>query len=197
MFVFQVQNYGPIARYLLEQDRPNELGPGTPRHDFADSLSQLNMGTLFSEHDVVDEDMARCCIAGLWLKFDFLDEAHEISQSVHSNSGSYWHGIMHRREPDYSNAKYWFRRVGTHKIFSVLSHDVSEMVKREGLPDDSPATFLAFQHEWDPAAFVDLCQAVARGASDVDGIARRVAQLEWQILFDACFWEAVQPSSGG
>ena len=64
--------------------------------------------------------MALACMAGLWLRHDFLDESHRISQDLENPSGSYWHGIMHRRELDFSNAKYWFRRVGMHRVFEPL-----------------------------------------------------------------------------
>src|SRR5438045_1972673 len=49
-------------------------------------------------------------MAGLYLYFSCLDEAHEIAQSVETADGTYWHGIMHRQEPDAGNAAYWFRR---------------------------------------------------------------------------------------
>ncbi len=62
--------------------------------------------------------------AGLWLLAGNLDESHQISQSIESPEGSFWHGIMHRREGDFWNAKYWFRRVGRHPVLSELAkHD--------------------------------------------------------------------------
>ena len=51
--------------------------------------------------------------AGLLLYIDDLDGSHERSQSIESDEGSYWHGIMHRREGDFWNSKYWFRRAGS------------------------------------------------------------------------------------
>ena len=39
----------------------------------------------------------------LW--HDYLDASHDVSQDLLSADGSFLHGIMHRREPDYSNAK--------------------------------------------------------------------------------------------
>jgi hypothetical protein len=30
-------------------------------------------------------------LSGLWLWHDFLDRSHEISQAVHTASGSFWH----------------------------------------------------------------------------------------------------------
>lgn len=48
------------------------------------------------------------CAALLYI--DELDRAHEIAQNDPSPLGAYWHGVMHRREGDFSNAKYWFRQ---------------------------------------------------------------------------------------
>src|SRR5438874_740571 len=78
------------------------------------------VGRAFPPSAVRDQDMAAACLAGLWLYHDFLDEAHRISQELDTTTGSYWHGLVHRREPDFSNAKYWFRRVGDHAIFPAL-----------------------------------------------------------------------------
>src|SRR5690554_1595201 len=54
--------------------------------------------------------------AGLWLYIDELDRSHTISQRMHDATGSFWHGIMHRREGDFGNSHYWFRRTGDHPV---------------------------------------------------------------------------------
>lgn len=59
--------------------------------------------------------------AGLWLLAGDLERSHEISQADSSATGSFWHGIMHRREGDFSNAAYWFRRAGSHPVFDELA----------------------------------------------------------------------------
>ena len=92
--------------------------------------------------------MAACCLAALWLYHDFLDESHTLSQDIDTTTGSYWHGIMHRREPDAGNAKYWFRRVGTHPVFALLAAEAKE---------HSPE--LLTSSDWDPFAFIDFCEA--------------------------------------
>ena len=58
--------------------------------------------------------------AALWLYVDELDRSHEISQSLNDATGSYWHGIMHRREGDFSNSHYWFNRTGRHPAMAAL-----------------------------------------------------------------------------
>ena len=61
------------------------------------------------------------CLSGLWLLAGDLDRSHSISQEISSPDGSFWHGIMHRREGDFGNAKYWFRKVGAHPVLDQLS----------------------------------------------------------------------------
>src|SRR5262245_35001335 len=94
------------------------LGPGTPNDAARPQLQQLQDSFLDKSKDL---DFALACMAGLWLYHDFLDESHSISQDLHTVEGSYWHAIMHRREPDYWNSKYWFRRVGDHPIYDKLN----------------------------------------------------------------------------
>jgi hypothetical protein len=171
-FVFDPANYGPAAAELLREDRLPALGPGSPNQTAEAQLRSLNIETLFAGRKVVDCQKANCCLSALWLWHDFLDESHTISQEIETPEGSYWHGIMHRREPDYGNAKYWFRRVGSHPVFGKLSEQAAALQQPSG---------------WDPYAFIDLCEVVARGRDPHEQQAREAAKAEWQVLFDYCY----------
>src|SRR3954467_13702641 len=151
--------YGPKIAALIT-DRLPELGPGSPDAAARPQLAALSVENMFRGQRIADTDAARCCLSALWLWRDFLDESHSISQEVHTIDGSYWHGIMHRREPDYGNAKYWFRRVSQHAIFEPLASAARELAAKAQL--DRPAEFLASQAAWDAFRFIDLCEAIAR-----------------------------------
>ena len=186
MFSFDPASYGNTVENLLEGDRLCELGPGVPNKPFRASLKQATVQDIVQ--DIGSSEMAECCLSGLWLWHDFLDESHTISQDIHSPEGSYWHGIMHRREPDYSNAKYWYRRVGDHAIFQDLLELSIDLAAQHEL--DGSAQSLVGANSWDPYAFVDLCSDVARGRSNSETFCREVAKLEWQLLFDHCYQNA-------
>ena len=174
---------------VLVADRLPELGPGTPNRAAHPQLGALTIESAFGDTKIVDASAAGCCLAALWLWHDFLDESHNLSQEIETMDGSYWHGIMHRREPDYGNAKYWFRRVPRHEIFQPLAAAAREMAGRHQL--DAAADFLATQETWDAFQFVDLCEAIARGKSKTGQLAREIARAEWQLLFDHCYRQAI------
>src|SRR5688500_18443569 len=67
----------------------------------------------------------------LW--HDHLDASHTVSQNIETPDGSWLHGIMHRREPDYGNAKYWFRRVGQHEAYPKLAERAGVLLQDNGV----------------------------------------------------------------
>lgn len=114
-------------------------------------------------------------LAGFYQWYDALHMSHEFSQAVQytgrNKAGDYWHAIMHRREGDYSNAKYWFRNVGSHPLYPTLKKAVENLAEQSALnlPD------------WSPEKFVDLCSRAEPG-SDHEKYARRVQALEMVLL---------------
>jgi hypothetical protein len=172
---------------LVDFERLNELGPGLPERSKYARLKDLSPERLVAPRPVHDPTMAEACLAGLWLLWDFLDESHHISQSLETLEGSYWHGILHRRELDYGNAKYWFRRVGQHPIFPQLAGEARRLA---GADTDPQGAYLRTQEKWDPYRFVDLCEAAQAGGSAIAQLCRLVQQCEWQLLFVHCFLSA-------
>lgn len=105
---------------------------------------------------IIAERPALC--AGLWLYVDELDRSHDISQAIPDATGSFWHGMMHRREGDFSNSHYWFNRVGHHPAMDTIP-------------------------EYDPHAFID---EVAHRQSESVASLISMQQAEWSALFAWC-----------
>lgn len=172
-------NYPPAIAELLRLLPLAPLGPGKPHHELQGQLAAVEAA--FPPR--ANRDLAAACRAGLWLAFNFLDESHRLSQEVPTVEGSYWHALMHRREPDFDNSKYWFRRVGTHPVFEPLR------LAAAGLAANGPAqaAFLTRQATWDPFAFVDLCEASRDEKASCHDLCLRIQRAEWELLFDFCF----------
>jgi hypothetical protein len=186
---FNASQYGPVLGAIVNTPREMALGPGQADLSMRASLEDLNVSSAFAHVSVSDIDMANGCIAGAWLLYDYLDDSHKVSQSIDTPTGSYWHGIMHRREPDYSNGKYWFRQVGQHPIFPALHAAAVELTR--DAPSHATSDFLEAQPAWDPFAFVDLVETCAHGQSPSSELCRRIQTAEWQILFDYCYTRAI------
>lgn len=177
----------PIGRELLKLNSGAYerlvVGSGDGFEPAREQLSavaprELVTGTFRREGD------AKAMLAGLWLWHDFLDESHAISQSLDNSTGSSWHAIMHRREGDFSNAKYWYARCASHPALQTLTVQASSYLNP--FPADKSLLKITM-NGWSGPAFVDLVETVHRKPDDPRRKAAvALQQLEWRVLFDHC-----------
>jgi hypothetical protein len=106
-------------------------------------------------------------IALLW--HDCWNDAHEIAQAREGERDfDLLHAILHRREGDYPNAAYWFRKAGKHPCYLILERRIA------GLLDGESAEILTPEGNWSALAFVDRIRGQARASGRASGEAARL-----------------------
>jgi len=173
---FDSKAYGPAVAAILALDSDGErLMPLAPDGcSCSEALARIK--TAAPEDLFPNSRAPHAALSGLFLYFSCLDESHQVAQSIQTPDGAYWHGIMHRQEPDPANARYWFRQVGSHPIFSELA----SAARTIRLPDHE-------KDRWDPIRFVETCErARLEPDSPLARMALEVQRAEWQLLFDFC-----------
>lgn len=171
-------NLSELKKWVPESQEL-DLGSGSPSNEMRANLEELENGIVPA--DLLDPEMVQCCYSAIWLFHDFLDESHNISQQIHSPAGSYLHGIMHRREGDYSNAKYWFRKSGKQSWFPELEARIEADLEIEA---GSRARFAA---SFDPFELVDAVSAtISRSDSAEKRSLKRISYWELLTIFDNC-----------
>ena len=133
--------------------------------------------------------------AGLLLLNDCFDASHSLSQSMEGHQNAdYWHAILHRREPDYGNAKYWFRQVGRHANFAELAQQVTTMISRAAGSLETKLRRwlprLVTASGWEPFAFVDLCE-VAESDAELRSWCEEVQFVEMLLLLESTYLSAL------
>ncbi|MGH9583989.1 MAG: hypothetical protein ACRD4O_13765 [Bryobacteraceae bacterium] len=133
-------------------------------------------------------------LAGLLLRAGCWAESHAVAQDIHSAEGSYWHGIVHRMEPDFSNAGYWFRQAGKHAIFSDLFQRAAEILENQDRKHWGPKHW-RLKAAWDPLLFIEWCEEASKGGGEAEAAAIEIQMVEWQLLFDWCLARPASPRS--
>jgi hypothetical protein len=182
---FQIANLSDKAQHVLTINAAHAYATLVPRapgaieaQDILESLKPADVvaGQVRSMSD------AACLVSGLWLWHDFLEPSHLISQGIETPAGSLMHAIMHRREGDFSNAKYWLRQAGTHPAFESIRAKADAMINT--LPADK-LLFKLTANGWNPAAFVDFCEAAhSQPTSDRYLTAVTLQKIEWLTLME-------------
>lgn len=181
MRIIDRSRYSAPARAIIERafaaGLPRALPFGPPVEGERAALQGLRPAALVGTRAERDADAWACLQAGLWLLHDHMDEGHGIVQDLDSVDAAYWHGIVHRREPDPGNARYWFAQVGEHPIHPELLADARTL-----LGDDPTLRGLTEGGRWRPAAFVEACT----GAVDAgrERVLLDIQRREWELLFD-------------
>ncbi|MBI3857209.1 MAG: hypothetical protein HY293_16100 [Planctomycetes bacterium] len=143
-------NVGRCFGTLMARLEPGLLVPKGPWNpDLQREIEQSDAG----------KDNASLALkSALLLWNDDLDGCHKIAQELPDEFGAYLHGVMHRREPDYGNSKYWFRRVGDHPLFPELQAAALELLgDAPGL--DAYRKALSSGKKWDPFRMIDWCES--------------------------------------
>lgn len=188
----------PATRELLQNVQPDQLlsaPPGLP------AAAHAMLAGLWLWHDGLDEchriaqrspqelEHAAPLTVGQDLPLYGDLKRSSTSQADMTSTLAFWHAIVHRREGDFSNSKYWYARVDGHPLLATLAVRAADVINP--FPADN-SIFRLVAHGWNPAAFVDLVQQVHHAPGDPrHKLAIALQQIEWQSLFEYCTRAAV------
>jgi hypothetical protein len=101
------------------------------------------------DHEIAGADgpEAKSVRSLLFLAAGGLDQAHQIVQGMSTSEGAYIHGMVHRIDDDFDNARYWFRRAGVHPAAPEIYRRAAA---RSGAVASRPI--------WDPFLVTDLLE---------------------------------------
>lgn len=176
---FDPRAYGDEVAALLalagDGQRPMALQCGPTTNETARRLLTAKRTALFA-----GARFPEAALSGLLLYFDCWDDSHKVAQNLQTVEGSYWHAIVHRREPDDWNSNYWFQRVPQHPVFPALREAAAKAAQASDAGWKPGVT-------WDAAAFIKLCaEGRRKPGSPAERLAVEIQRLEWQLLFDYC-----------
>jgi hypothetical protein len=153
--------------------RPNVKSQGEVNRGLDEAFQGVNLS-------VANQQTVRALLL-LW--HDHLEASHVIAQDIPNPNGAFVHAIMHRREPDYSNAKYWFHRVGKHAAFPEIARRTQAWLKEQN--QQTIAAKLLPKGTWDAFAFVDLCEDASRNSSSGSvQMLREIQRIETEVLLE-------------
>ncbi len=171
-----------IERLLLNPDLLRKLTPSEPLDwEWPGKIRDASDGTICGGGEITDRKMFALVRGALLCAADALDAAHRIFQDDPSDIASYWHGVMHRREGDFDNARYWFRRAGRLPIFDRM-HAVAA--------DVSPN--MAKQTSWDASLLTGMCEQAKFGDTDALPECVRLQRVEFDALLEYCWRHGVR-----
>lgn len=169
-------------RKTLPLLKPNHVWNPSMDNEIA-ALSELKLAD--DRPDGIQSARAWKAVLHLWN--DSLDAAHELVQDMQTPTGSLLHGIMHRREGDYDNAKYWFHRAGEHPAFSSLQTRTASFIKEQPIssgPQEEILGMLVIQGNWNPYLFTDAAAIQDRriGEDNTRAILEQIQKYELESL---------------
>lgn len=162
---------------------PPSLGPG-PRRNRLSTAELRTRLTPFNRSGNGECNPRSLLEAVALLYHDHHDLAHDLVQDLACQEGVLIHAILHRREPDYWNAKYWFRRVTDHPMYRSLTVRLQALESSTASEEWMPELLLA--DSFDPISMVDACEKVEGKDENLPAVTflREVQQMEFECLVE-------------
>ena len=157
------------VRAFLAKAKLPRVSPDEPAPD-PQLLAQVE-ATTDSDLGLPEPQKAACVRALLWYAAGNLNAAHEIVQPMSGPDGAYIHGMIHRVEDDFDNARYWFSR--------AAAHPASAEIYRHAVVN-SPA--IAAHPLWDPVYVTDLLEQSRKTGISEELIT--ILRIEFEELFN-------------
>ncbi len=174
-----------IQRMLLHERTLEEPLPSEPT-DYAlvIRIREASEASILGDAKPLAQAPVTLLRAGLFYYHNALGDCHREVARTDSPLTSYWHGMLHRREGDFDNARYWMRRTGEHPTFQEMQGRAS---------DASP--HMAKQPNWDPYLFIHLCEQYKYGETSYRKEIGHLQKVEFSVLFDYVWRQCVPPAS--
>lgn len=170
-----------VDRVFLQEDLLKKLIPGEPLdYELVRRIQSAEDAAIAGDRPLKNAEMFALVRGGLLYAVDGIHEAHTIFQDAKGDLGSYWHGMMHRREGDFDNARYWFRRSGVLPVFSEMHRAAS-----------GTSAVQARQSNWDPYLFTGECEQARFGETESLKELVALQRIEFEVLFDYCWRLAI------
>ncbi|MBV8898931.1 MAG: hypothetical protein JOY92_02320 [Verrucomicrobia bacterium] len=153
-----------VAEAKLPRVSPDEPAPDPQLLSRIEAITDSDLG-------LPERQKAACVRALLWYAAGDLHAAHEIVQPMPGPDGAYIHGMIHRVEDDFDNARYWFSR--------AAAHPASAEIYRHAVVN---STAIAAHPLWDPVYVTDLLEQSRRTGISEELVT--VLRIEFEELFN-------------
>ena len=173
-----------IQRILLHERTLDDPLPKEPTdYELVIRLREAADAAVFGEHTSVPDAPLALVRGGLFYYHNALDDSHKQVATLEGDTAAYWHGMIHRREGDFENARYWMRRAGEQPVFQEM----------QGRASDGSAPDMGRQANWDPFLFIHLCEQYKYGESEYKKEIGHLQRVEFAVMFDYVWRQCVSP----
>ena len=173
-----------VQRILLhERTLDNPLPTEPTDYELVIRLRETDDGKLFAGAPLLSAAPVGLVRAGLFYYHNALDDSHKQAAKDEGDAAAYWHGMVHRREGDFENARYWMRRAGEQPVFQEMHSRASDAAPQMGR-----------QGHWDPFLFIHLCEQYKYGETEYKKEIGHLQRVEFEVMFDYVWRQCVAPA---
>ena len=163
-----------IQRLLLHERTLDDPLPKEPSdYELVIRIREVDDARIFGPQTLAPDAPVALVRVGLFYYHNALDDSHKQAAKSAGDIAAYWHGMVHRREGDFENARYWMRRAGEQPVFQEMQARAS---------DGSP--HMSRQPNWDPFLFIHLCEQYKYGETEYKKELGHLQRVELAAIFD-------------